>query len=253
LNVANQLWHTDGTYGRPRADISFLLSRVVPPRDGETEYCDTRHAYDLLSAPMRERVNPLFAYHSITHSRTLTGSKLEDWDPLTLNTFPPVRRPVVHIHAGSGRKALCVASHIETIEGYTYEESQQLVHYLIDIATGPGCVYTHEWQVGDLLLWDNTCAMHRVRPYDDFVHVRQLVGTRTERGRSTLPTYNGRVWLSSIITRTFRSAYLPNGSMSRSGNPTVETTLNQWRQSAILLPANHPLCVARFNTTRLRR
>jgi alpha-ketoglutarate-dependent 2,4-dichlorophenoxyacetate dioxygenase len=157
----------------------MLYARRIPPHGGETEFCDTRYAYQRLPSAMRTRVDSLFALHTVVNSRALTGFRREDWDPETLRAFPPIRRPLVHIQPATGRKALCVASHIETIDGYTYEESQTLVNELIDLATGPGCVYTHQWRIGDLVLWNNLCTLHRARPYDEFAHVRDMRSLRT--------------------------------------------------------------------------
>jgi len=176
VNVSNQLWHTDQTYLPQRAEFSFLTARITPPTGGETEFCDTRVAYEGLSDERKKTVDPLFAYHSLRTSRAKTGFK--DWTPEELKLYQDIRRPLVHTHE-SGRRALCVASHIGRIDGYEDTEAVALVEDLIAAATTPDRVYSHRWQVGDLVIWDNRCTMHRATPFDDQAYGRDMRSMRT--------------------------------------------------------------------------
>ena len=49
-NVANQLWHSDSSFQRPRAKYSMLHAVVVPDFGGQTEFADLRLAWDTLPA-----------------------------------------------------------------------------------------------------------------------------------------------------------------------------------------------------------
>src|SRR4029078_4787439 len=87
---------------------------------------------------------------------------------------PPARHPLVRRHPGSGRKALYIASHASHIVGWPIEQGQGLLAELMAFATQPKFVYAHKWRVGDLLIWDNRCTLHRATPYQSTPYVRDL-------------------------------------------------------------------------------
>ena len=66
----------------------------------------------------------------------------------------------------TGRKALQIARHIYRIPGMDDADAQALIDDLLQRACRPPRVYRHRWQAGDLVVWDNRCALHRARPYD---------------------------------------------------------------------------------------
>ena len=171
-SVANMLWHIDSTYTKPRATVSMLYGKIVPPIGANTEFADLRHAWDMLSPEEQTRFKAMTASHSIIHSRTLTG--YTDWTDETRAALPAVDRPLVRAHEETGRIALLIASHIETLTGLTKEDSVALVADLTDRATTPDNVYSHVWRKGDLLLWDNRCVMHRGTPYAMDQHPRDV-------------------------------------------------------------------------------
>lgn len=163
FNQSNEFWHTDSTYSRPRAKVSFLYGRVVTPVDGNTEFCDTRVAYETLDESERAALDDLVGHHSLIHSRSLTG--FDDWTDEQRELYKPIPRALVQVHEGSGRKALCLASHIGQLDPLDESEGRTLLSRLMAHATTPDKVYSHQWRAGDLLMWDNRCTMHRARPY----------------------------------------------------------------------------------------
>ncbi len=175
-SVANMLWHIDSTYTRPRATVSMLYGRVVPPVGANTEFCDLRHAWDRLSADEQARLATMTASHSIIHSRELTG--YADWSEKSRAGLPAIDRPLVRDHEETSRTALLIASHIEKLTGLTKEESVALVADLTARATTPDNVYSHVWRQGDLLLWDNRCVMHRGTPFEMSKYPRDMRTTR---------------------------------------------------------------------------
>ena len=88
-------------------------------------------------------------------------------DDELLKQLPPVPQALVRHHSYSGRTSLYLASHASHIVGWRVEEGRALIEELIAFATQPQFVYRHRWAVGDLVMWDNRCTMHRGRPYDD--------------------------------------------------------------------------------------
>ena len=80
--------------------------------------------------------------------------------------LPPVIHSLVRTHPATGRKALYLASHASHIVGWPVPEGRMLIRDLMEHATQPQFVHTHQWQVGDLVIWDNRATMHRARPFD---------------------------------------------------------------------------------------
>lgn len=81
------------------------------------------------------------------------------------------------VHPETGRKSLFIASHAFGIPGMSEEESEKLMDDLTAFACQAPRVYRHNWSVGDLVVWDNRCFLHRGRPYDP-KEQRKLRGTR---------------------------------------------------------------------------
>lgn len=156
---ANELWHTDSSFRQKSASWSMLHARIVPPSGGDTYFVDTRAAYDALPEAMQRKLDGLVAEHSIWHSRGQRGGYVPSEQERA--SRPPAQHPLVRRHPGSGRKALYIASHASHILGWPQDEGRALLDELMAFATAPRFVYAHKWQVGDLVIWDNRCTMHK--------------------------------------------------------------------------------------------
>lgn len=163
-NLGNQLWHTDSSFKAVRAKCSLLSAREVPPTGGETQYADMRAAYDALPEERKRQIAGLVAEHSIAHSRSKIGFKSFNSDVAA--SLPPVPQRLVDHYPDSGRTSLYLASHASHVIGWQVDKGRALLEELIVFATQDRFVYTHDWRVGDLVVWDNRCTMHRGRPYD---------------------------------------------------------------------------------------
>jgi alpha-ketoglutarate-dependent 2,4-dichlorophenoxyacetate dioxygenase len=172
FNLGNQLWHTDSSFKYVPARCSLLSAREIPSEGGDTEFADLRAAYDALPDETKRRLDGLVAEHSIFHSRLKTG--FVNFTEDIRRAMPPVPQLMVRRHPGSGRKTLYLAAHASHIVGWPVEEGERLIEELIALATEPRFVYCHRWRVGDLVIWDDRCTMHRGRPYDDVQHRRVL-------------------------------------------------------------------------------
>lgn len=162
--LGNRLWHTDSSFKKTPAKYSLLSARVIPPEGGETEFADLRAAYDALPEKKKAEIEGLVAIHSVRHSRAKIG--FDDYSPEEMERLEYVPQLIVRTHPGSGRKTLYLASHAAEIEGMPTPEARMLLHDLIEHATQRQFVYTHTWRVGDLVMWDDRCTMHRAREYD---------------------------------------------------------------------------------------
>jgi len=169
FNIGNQLWHTDSSFKRVPAKCSLLSARELPSSGpmggGETEFADLRAAWDALPEEERRKLDGLVVEHSIFRSRSQIG--FVDFNDEIFKELPPVSQALVRHHHYSGRTSLYLASHASHIIGWPVEKGRALIEELIAFATQPQFVYRHPWTVGDLVIWDNRCTMHRGRPYDD--------------------------------------------------------------------------------------
>jgi alpha-ketoglutarate-dependent 2,4-dichlorophenoxyacetate dioxygenase len=172
FQMGNRLWHTDSSFKAPSGYASMLYARSVAPIGGHTEFADMRAACDALPAATRARLQGLIAEHSLMYSRRRLG--FTEFTPEEKVAFAPVRRPLLRRIPESGRETLYVASHIGRIEGMSDDETEALVAELIAHATQRQFVYTHRWRVGDLVMWDNRCTMHRGTEYEDTRWPRDL-------------------------------------------------------------------------------
>ncbi len=171
-NLGNALWHSDSSFKATPAKYSMLHARVIPPHGGETEFADMRAAWDALPREMQDQVKPLVADHSLMFSRAQLG--FDDFTPEEQAKCVPVPQRLVRRHMGSGRLSLYLSAHIGGIHGMPKPEALMLVRELTEQATKPPFVYSHSWQLGDLVVWDNRCTMHRGRPYADKLYPRDM-------------------------------------------------------------------------------
>jgi alpha-ketoglutarate-dependent 2,4-dichlorophenoxyacetate dioxygenase len=168
----NRLWHTDSSFNSPTAYMSMLYARSIAPVGGNTEFTDLRAAWDALSTTLQSRVRGLWAEHSILNSRRKIG--MQEFTAEEREAFAPVRRPLVRDLPESGRTSLYLAAHIGGIDGLGEVEGRELIEALMAHATLPQFRYAHRWRVGDLVMWDNRCTMHRGMPFDDLRWPRDL-------------------------------------------------------------------------------
>jgi alpha-ketoglutarate-dependent 2,4-dichlorophenoxyacetate dioxygenase len=163
--MGNRLWHTDSSFKAPSGYVSLLYARSIAPIGGHTQFADMRSAYDALSSELKRRLNGLIGRHSLLYSRAKLG--FVDFSDAERQAFAPVLRPLVRIIPESGRVSLYIASHIGRVIGLADEQTDALLRDLTNLATQRQFVYTHRWRVGDLVLWDNRCTMHRGTEFDD--------------------------------------------------------------------------------------
>ena len=169
--LGNRLWHTDASFQDPPGRYSMLFARVIPPVGADTEYADMRAAYDALSPELKARLEGLRVHHSIAHSREILGFAFSQKEQEILKGAV---HPLIRTLPRSGRKSLYIAAHASRIIDWPLPEGRLLLLELIEHATQPEFVYRHQWQVGDLVIYDNRATMHRARPFEDTKYPREL-------------------------------------------------------------------------------
>lgn len=164
ISKGNELFHADSSFNDLPSKWSMLRGVVVTPEGGATETIDMRAVYDALPQRLKDRVEGLTARHNYFHSRRKAGAEVDD-SAHPLAPYMRAEHPVVRPSA-SGRPALFVGAHTQCIVGMDEAESAALLEELLAFATQPQFIYAHQWRVGDILIWDNRCTLHRGTEYD---------------------------------------------------------------------------------------
>jgi alpha-ketoglutarate-dependent 2,4-dichlorophenoxyacetate dioxygenase len=172
FNLGNRLWHSDSSYRAVPAKCSLLSCRSKPSKGGNTEFAFMPAAYDALDDETKAEIDGLVAVHSLIYSRGQLG--FGDFSAEEMKTFASVRQALVRTNDFTGRKSVFLSAHIGTIVGWEMPEARDFIRELTEHATQPEFVHAHEWEVGDLVVWDNRQCMHRVRPFKDTDEPRDM-------------------------------------------------------------------------------
>lgn len=176
FSTGNEMWHSDSSFREVPARFSISYAYEVTPEGGELEFASTRVAYTRLPAALRATIDDLVCIHDYVYSRSKVGKDVVS--PSLAASLPPVRQKMVRANPVTGDKNYFVGSHARSIEGWVDEDARALLDDLIERATLPEHRYQHRWRVGDLLIWDNRCVLHRGRPYDANRFRRRMHQTR---------------------------------------------------------------------------
>jgi taurine dioxygenase len=181
LGNGEAVWHTDMSYLSAPPKASMLFALEVPLAGGDTSFCDMYAAFDRLPPALRQRIVGLRVKHDGTYNSggyVRQGVTPTD-DP---RQAPGTLHPLVCTHPESGRRMLYLGRRrMAWIEGMDLPASEALLDEIWAQATMPAITFTHHWHVGDLVLWDNRCTMHRRDPFDAsarrVMHRTQIKGT----------------------------------------------------------------------------
>jgi alpha-ketoglutarate-dependent 2,4-dichlorophenoxyacetate dioxygenase len=195
----DRLWHTDSAFMEKRTSYSLLLAHEVPPEGGETSFADTRSAYDDLPQDMKDFLEDKVGINTLWWSRKMAGAEISDEE---IDERPKARHPLVHVHKGSGRKALFIAAHTMDVEGMDKAEGRKLIKDLIEHATQPQYVFSVKWHVGDMVIWDNLCSMHKGGEYDYSKYPRDMRRTTVREGTEPHQMETGDDPFSELFSRT---------------------------------------------------
>lgn len=180
LGAGEATWHTDMSYLEDPPKASMLYAIEIPPAGGNTYFASMYRAYELLPDALKQRVAGLTVKHDGTYNSggfVRQGVTATD-DP---TKSPGVFHPLVCTHPETGRKLLYLGRRRNAyIGGLSLAESEALLDEIWSYATSEDVVWGHEWRVGDVVLWDNRCTMHRRDPFDPttrrILHRTQIKG-----------------------------------------------------------------------------
>lgn len=180
--TGNEMWHSDSSFRRVPSYVSINHAYEVPGEGGATEFVSMRAAYARLPEPLKERIGPLRVLHDYVYSR----SQVAPVDHKHAASLPPVEHKLVRTNPGNGIKNYYVGSHARSIVGWSGIDSRALIDDLMQRATRDQDIYAHQWQVGDTVIWDNRCLLHRGAGYDADRWRRRMRQTRVAGTCATL-------------------------------------------------------------------
>lgn len=155
--------------------LSVLHAQKTPPQGGETGFADLRAARATLSRPLLERSKEASISVSVRDIGDFATGTEED-----LAKFPVAHHPILDRHSLDGGPMLYVGSPHMAVDGLeTPEQGRALLDMLLIHATSPAFTYFHAWDVGDVIVWDNTQTLHHAMPYkNDGTAERELYRTQ---------------------------------------------------------------------------
>jgi alpha-ketoglutarate-dependent taurine dioxygenase len=158
-------WHIDGATDDVPARATLLTGRRLSKVGGQTQFCNSYAAHDDLPAAEQSYYESLRVVHSLEAANRLMKADPSEQELAIWRRGGSKEHPLVWRHR-SGRKSIVLGATVSHIVGLPDAESRALVAKITEHSTRPEIVYSHEWQVGDLVVWDNCGTMHRVIPYD---------------------------------------------------------------------------------------
>jgi alpha-ketoglutarate-dependent taurine dioxygenase len=176
--VSNYRWHTDKAYHPVPPMLTMLYAVELPPRGGDTEFANTAMAYNALPEATKRRIAGLRVVFR-------WGAGLGKTDAPAYREMmdrPAVLHPLVRTHPDTGAKALYLGNHASHIAGLPPGESAALLDHLLKHATRREFVYTHRWRVGDLVMWDNRCLLHRAVANFNLARDRRILHRTVVKG-----------------------------------------------------------------------
>ena len=184
LGAGEAIWHTDMSYRDVPVSYAILHALEIPPVGGNTYFSNQYLAYEKLPEATRRALDGKLIIHDESYN---SGGQLrkgfkEVADP---REAPGARHPVFRVHPATGKKALYLGRRRNAyILGLPLDESESLLDELWAQASRPEFTWGHEWQLGDTLMWDNRCLVHRRDPFDAqerrMMHRVQIRGERPQ-------------------------------------------------------------------------
>jgi taurine dioxygenase len=186
LGAGEAEWHTDMSYCEIPPSASLLHALEIPPAGGDTSFLNMYTAYETLPESLKQQIAGRRAIHDATY--TSAGGLRKGVQPVEdVRMAPGARHPLFRIHPLTRRKALFLGRRRNGyIVDLPVEESERILNALWVHATQSRFVFTHQWKVGDLVLWDNRCVMHRREAFDPnsrrIMHRTQVKGDAPSSG-----------------------------------------------------------------------
>lgn len=166
LGDGEATWHTDMSYRDRPCSAAILHAWEVPESGGDTSFANQYRAYETLPEDLADKINGRMMIHDETYNSA--GQLRKGFDEVSdPREAPGARHPIVRTHPVTGRKCLYLGRRRNgCILGLDLAESEATLDRLWDHASQPSLAWTHRWQQGDVLVWDNRCLLHRRDAFD---------------------------------------------------------------------------------------
>ena len=155
----NYFWHTDKSYLAVPSLATMLHPVELPAAGGDTQLAHMGLAYAALPEVTREKIAGQRAVHSLEFMRESLDNPPPTEDQM--RNAPPVSHPIVRPHPETGQPCLYIGMYASHVEDRPVAEGRTILARLQEQSTQPPFVYSHRWQPGDVMIWDNRCLMHR--------------------------------------------------------------------------------------------
>ena len=159
-------WHTDMSYLETPPVASILYAREIPEVGANTSFADMYAALDSMPADLRQRLSDIYVQHDSAYTSVGTlrdgATKVSD-----ANNAEGAIHPAVRTHPETNRQALYMGRRLNaSIQNMSMAQSEDLLDEIWSFCTQRQFVYEHVWQIGDLVMWDNRCTIHRRDAFD---------------------------------------------------------------------------------------
>lgn len=177
--VPSTQWHSDKSF-RPQPSLATILhAKIMPPDGGETSFANMIAAYEALPAAAKAEIAGVRVVHDFAHFAAKTGRAAS---PEELADAPPMAHPLVRVIPETGKKALFMGEHASHLEGRPVEEGRKRIAELSDHALAERFIYRHKWTIGDVLMWDNRCLLHKANSNFDAARFPRVLHRTCIRG-----------------------------------------------------------------------
>ncbi len=172
--IAGETFHTDHSNDPVPPKATSLHPISLPSKGGDTQFVNMHAAYDDLPEAMKQRIDKLIAVH-VYISKYSPRALMKVDDDSAKKVPPPGLHPLVRTHSDNGRKYLYLNPvRMEAIVGMPDDEALALIAELMAHATQRKYEYRHQWQYGDMVIWDNRSVMHQANADYDMNESRRL-------------------------------------------------------------------------------
>ena len=179
--VGSTGWHSDKSF-RPNPSLATILhAQVMPPDGGETCFANMIAAYDALGEAEKAELETVRVVHSWQISRARMGIVATAEE---IADAPPMPHPLVRTIPETGQKALFMGEHAAYFQGQPEDAGRARLEKLTAHAVEERFVYRHKWAMGDLLMWDNRCLLHRANANFDAARFPRVLHRTCLRGHA---------------------------------------------------------------------
>ena len=164
-------WHTDDSYREKPATLTFIYPDILPLNGGGTDFINCYSVYDDLPKKLKDKLSKLNAVHKWQSRRNV--SKVAKLSKEQEQNTPPVEHPLIRTHPISKKQSIYInPNRIDHVSGLTETEGDKLLDEIYDFSFQKKYQYSHSYQKGDLVIWDNRCTMHKANSDYDTSQLR---------------------------------------------------------------------------------